>query len=324
MRVSRISKQLLAGAGALALSACGGGGGGGMSFIPSPPVTPTPAPTPTPLPPAQQVTILPQPPVGDFATAGVWTNLYEASSSEQGRFTSIAGTTSSQVSVRYTSSGTYEMKLPGEAFEQLVHRPDISNPAPNDPFLTLSGPEWGRSVTVQYADSGYSYSSMLAWSRPDLDFGFTVDSGVVAFGVPTPTGAVPLSGTASYQGVVSGLTDAKTFDSPSNSWLLLPAGGTVGLNFDFASGSLSGQMALSVSGGMNPISVGNFTFAQTVFSRGSTSYSGKFDTTLPGFNFFNGSFTGPHAEETIGDWAVPFTLDGQNHQAIGAWIAKKP
>jgi len=135
---------------------------------------------------------------------------------------------------------------------------------------------------------------------------------------------VPLSGTASYQGVVSGLTDAKTFDSPSNSWLLLPAGGTVGLNFDFASGSLSGQMALSVSGGMNPISVGNFTFAQTVFSRGSTSYSGKFDTSLPGFNFFNGSFTGPHAEETIGDWAVPFTLDGQNHQAIGAWIAKKP
>ena len=324
-------KRLLAGAGALALSACGGGGGG-MSFIPAPPVAPTPSPTPTPtptatptpLPAAEQVTILPQPPVGEFATAGVWTNLYAASSSEGGRFTAIAGTTSSQVNVRYTSAGTYEVQLPGEFYQQLVHRPDIVNPAPSDPFLTLSGPGWGRSITVQYGNSGYSYSSMLAWSRPDLDFGFTVDSGVVAFGVPTPAAAVPVSGTASYQGLVSGLTDAKTFDSASNSWLLLPAGGSVGLNFDFAAGSLSGQMALSINGGMNPISVGNYSFAQTVFARGSTSYSGKFDTNLPGFNFFNGSFTGPHAEETIGDWAVPFTLDGQNHQAIGAWIAKKP
>ncbi len=212
MTVSQFSRHLLASAGAFALSACGGGGGG-MSFIPSPPVTPAPTPTPTPTPtPAAQVTILPQPSVGDFATAGVWTNLYAASSSEEGRFTSIAGTTSSQVSIRYTSSGTYEVKLPGEAFEQLVHRPDISNPAPNDPFLTLSGPELGRSITVQSGDSGYTYSSLLAWSRPDLDFAFTTDSGVVAFGVPTPAGAVPLTGTASYQGLVSGLTDAKTFD----------------------------------------------------------------------------------------------------------------
>ena len=146
----------------------------------------------------------------------------------------------------------------------------------------------------------------------------------MAFGSPTPAGAMPLSGTASYQGVVSGLTDAKTFDAPSNSWMLLPAGGTVALNFDFAKGSLGGQLALSVNGGMNPISLGTFAFAQTVFSPGSTSYSGKFDTSLSGANFFNGSFTGPNGEETIGDWAVPFTLDGENHQAIGAWIAKRP
>lgn len=323
MTVSRFSKQLLASAGAFALSACGGGGGGGMSFIPSPPVTPTPTPTPTPVPAAVQVTILPHPTVGDFVTAGVWTNFAWAEASEATRFTAIQGVDSNQVHVRYTSNGTYEVQLPGDSFGELSHSATISNPAPDDPFLTLS-PAWRGTLTIQYPHSGYSYSALATWARGDNDFGFTEDLGVVAFGVPTPAGGVPVSGTASYTGLVSGLSDAKTFDPVSSTWLLLPAGGTVGLNFDFASGSLSGQMALSINGGMNPISVGNFNFAQTIFSPGSTNYSGKFDTSLAGFNFFNGSFTGPHAEETIGNWAVPFTLDGQNHQAIGAWIAKKP
>ena len=323
MTVSRFSRHLLASAGAFALSACGGGGGG-MSFIPSPPVTPAPTPTPNPTPtPAAQVTILPQPSVGELAAAGVWTNYGWAAATEATRFTSVEGVNSNQVRVRYTSSGSYEVQLPGDSFGELSHSGTIPNPAPDDPFLTLS-PSWRGGLTIQYPHSGYSFSALATWARGDNDFGFTEDLGVVAFGVPTPAAAIPLTGTASYQGLVSGLTDAKTFDSLSNSWLLLPAGGTVGLNFDFANATLSGQMALSVNGGMNPISVGNFTFAQTIFSRGSTSYSGKFDTSLTGFNFFNGSFTGPHGEETIANWAVPFTFDGENHQAIGAWIAKKP
>jgi hypothetical protein len=34
--------------------------------------------------------------------------------------------------------------------------------------------------------------------------------------------------------------------------------------------------------------------------------------------------TGPHAEELIGAWALPFHYhgDNQDHQAIGAWVAK--
>jgi hypothetical protein len=45
-----------------------------------------------------------------------------------------------------------------------------------------------------------------------------------------------------------------------------------------------------------------------------------------GPNFFLGQFTGPNAQETIGAWALPFIYsdDGQVHQAMGAWIAKKP
>jgi hypothetical protein len=165
---------------------------------------------------------------------------------------------------------------------------------------------------------------MATWARPDLDFAFTTDSGVVAFGQATPASAVPLAGTATYEGVLAGLTDAKYPDPSNGVWGLRNAGGTVTLQFDFARSTLNGSMALSVSGDMNPIAVGTFPFAQTVLGSGTGSYSGKFDTSLAGFNFFNGLLTGPHAEETIGNWGVPFQFDGQTHQANGAWMAKKP
>ena len=313
--------RLLIGAAALALAGCDGGVSTQTSFIPPP--TTTPAPTPAPAPAgASAVTIFPQPVVGQFASAGVWTNLYSATSSETGRFNSIDKNASEPI-IRYNAGGFYEVALPDEDFGALIHDPKILNPAPDDPFLLLFRACCGtRAFTLDNSKAGYSYSAMATWRRNDLDFGYTIDSGVVAFGSFTAGGSIPLSGNASYEGVVAGLTDAKTFDALSNSWLLLPAGGTVELNFDFGKGALAGQLDLSVAGGMNPIPVGTYKFAQTVFSPGSTGYSGTFATTLTGTNFFDGLFTGPNAQETIGRWAVPFQLDGGTHQALGAWMAK--
>jgi hypothetical protein len=120
------------------------------------------------------------------------------------------------------------------------------------------------------------------------------------------------------------------FDGPNRAGI----SGTVDLDFNFAAGSLGGAMSLNLtdaSGGSLPL--GSFNFKETVYSTGSTSYSGKFDSTAAGDNFFLGKFTGPNAEETIGAWALPFILnngnasiiaDHQTHQAFGAWIAKKP
>jgi hypothetical protein len=99
--------------------------------------------------------------------------------------------------------------------------------------------------------------------------------------------------------------------------------GKVALNFAFVAGTLGGSMSIALSSGWGPVPVGDYNFVQTVFSPGSTTYSGRFDTSLSGNNFFLGRFTGPNAEETIGAWAVPFTFGGGTHQAIGAWIAKK-
>jgi hypothetical protein len=100
-------------------------------------------------------------------------------------------------------------------------------------------------------------------------------------------------------------------------------GGSVTLSFDFSKGSLSGsiQPVLSNMVGQTE-SLGTFTFKNTVYSGGA--YSGHFDTTVSGTNGFYGQMTGPHGEELIGAWALPFHYQGDNqdHQAIGAWVAK--
>jgi hypothetical protein len=51
--------------------------------------------------------------------------------------------------------------------------------------------------------------------------------------------------------------------------------------------------------------------------------SGRFDTSQAGINQFSGRFTGPSAQEAIGAWALPLTIDGTPRQAIGAWLAKR-
>ena len=154
-----------------------------------------------------------------------------------------------------------------------------------------------------------------------------------AFGVLTPAGGVPVTGSATYSGTVRGQSDviaSDSFNGPNRAVVE----GSVNLDFNFASGSLTGAMSIGLNDAAgNALGLGTYSFRNTVFGVGSTSYSGKFDTAAAGDNFFLGQFTGPHAEETIGAWALPFILnvgnstieaDHHTHQAFGAWIAKKP
>jgi hypothetical protein len=75
----------------------------------------------------------------------------------------------------------------------------------------------------------------------------------------------------------------------------------------------------------NEYGLGPFEFRETVYSTGSTTFSGKFDTDLPGVNSFSGLFTGPHAEELIGNFAIPYRspINSQVYQADGAFVGKK-
>lgn len=312
-----LSKVLLAST-ALALGACGGGGAS-TAYRPQP--TPPPAPPP-PSPQTQPVTIFANPTPQDYATVGVWANAGDTSGPPYDiQFTSLTKAESSQPKIRYTSDGYYEVQLPGDAYARLIHDPSVSNPTSANTVFAMQS-QLNRSFVISGSrNRGYRYSEMAKWSRPDLDFAQTVDMGFLAFGTPTPAGGVPVAGNASFQGEVLGATDLSA--GACDCGFPISVEGTVALNFDFGAGTLGGSMSMALSSGWGPAPVGDYNFTQTVFSAGSTTYSGRFDTNLSGDNFFLGRFTGPNAEETIGAWAVPFTFGGSTHQAIGAWIAKR-
>jgi hypothetical protein len=99
------------------------------------------------------------------------------------------------------------------------------------------------------------------------------------------------------------------------------------MNFDFAAGKLSGQIApeLQCWNCLWGTPLATSAFTQTVFSKGSTSFSGKFDTTLPGANWFSGIFAGPNAAEAMAKFQAPYVdpFTSANQEMSGVWVAKK-
>jgi hypothetical protein len=289
MSVSTIRPILLATA--FALAGCGGGGGGGLASIPPPPVTPTPTPAPPPA-------IIPA------GTTSQQFTVMGASRSFDGDQTALLGA-ADQLQVRYVqSSNSYEVQLPdSQAWEGIRSVAGSSNNFEGAVALTIRGP-----LNTQY-------SSLFSWSDGATFFGYE------AIGMATPAGSVPVTGNATYSGSIGGSTSESYLDRPVSIF------GGIQLSFDFGRGSLSGSVhpeffsyATYDDYTGTPIS-----FRDTVYSTGSTTFSGKFDTNLPGVNSFSGLFTGPNAQELIGNFALPYRspIDGQNYQADGAFVGAK-
>ena len=327
MRVRQVIR-LLASAGILALTACGGSGG--ESGVAS---TPTPVPAPPPPAPTPPVKIFETPVAGEYASigaslAGPGGNLDTFSTPTA--FGAISTNDSNQAHIRYTTGGFYEVRLPGSDWDRLVHYRGLQDPTSENNYFEPQSTQTNRAyaITRNSRNQGYSYSELGGWgSQAASRWGY------VAFGVLTPSGAMPVTGSASYNGLVSGSSDIMIADNLYGGYVPRAVDGMVALNFDFGGGTLAGSMSLSLGDGMQPLAIGTFAFRDMVFSAGSPTYSGRFDTSAAGQNFFLGRFTGPNAQETIGAWALPFMFtqngtyvhgDGQTHQAFGAWIAKRP
>jgi hypothetical protein len=311
--------HLLAGTAALAfaLAACGGGGGGGRSsFIPQPPVQPPPPPPEQ----GQSATIFPHPVVGEFASVGATA---EQSFIGTGPIGTISTNDADQPHIRFMSDGTYQVLLPGKEWNELLSF------APGN--LLRDTDNNFEAVTSDSKDKGYQYSELALYHSINPQ-----QFGAFAFGSLTPEGDVPITGSATYTGTISGSSDVIGMNAGQSFREI--ATGSVTLSFDFAAGALGGSMSLGLVDEVSDdaLQLGTFDFKDTVFGVGRTSYSGKFDTSAAGDNFFLGRFTGPRGEEVIGAWALPFVLDvgrtgpsnsvitadHEAHQAFGAWIAK--
>lgn len=201
--------------------------------------------------------------------------------------------------VRYVqSSNTYEVQLP--------HSTDWGEIS----YLPTGG---GTPINFTgggahlWLGPGYRYSRIFEWSGGA--------GGYEAIGIATPAGGVPVTGTAAYVGELLGAT---TEIFGTDNW---DVRGAIAMVFDFAHGSLVGRVDPTAM----TYQLGELQFRDTVYSTGSTTFSGSFDTSLAGTNSFSGLFTGPHAEEVIGNFAFPYQspADGKLYQADGAFAATR-
>lgn len=290
-----IRKLLLAGC-ALALAGCGGGGGG-VTSLPRPQPTPTPTPGPVTVPAA----IIPSVTQStNFAAMGL-----------EAAYTS-PDLTSDGFAVAFDSStGLYVMDFPST-------EPGGFYPGPNPP-----GDIWTGNVV---SDGANRYVEVLNPANPDFPLTYTGLAGYragesygwAAFGVETAPGAVPASGTASYDAKIRGWTvDASERIS-----------GDAALSFDFAAGTLSGHISpiLFSDYDWNNYELGRYDFVNTIFGAGSTTFSGEFSHPIFGQNgSFNGMFTGPAAQELMASWTASYRhpLSNSDSTMIGVLVGRR-
>lgn len=285
------------------LGACGGGGGGAGGSGSGIGSTPPPPPAGS-----NAVNIFPSPATQEFIVLG----------------------TGGDLKIRYDAArGIYEVMAGPLPWTALVDDP-LSEPLPGQPnqMFAFAGSGPNESFFIIRAhhsftnpDVKYSYSNIAQWAVTDPGvFGI---GGLSAFGIATPAGGVPVTGSASYNGFLEGFSTVEyQYDS-----FFVPAtvGGSVSLDFDFGSGTLAGLIDPYLDT-FQRYDLPSLAFSNTVFGVGSTNFSGSFATVLSGPNSFSGQFTGPNAQELIGKWAFPFLspIDGALESAAGVWIAKKP
>jgi hypothetical protein len=210
-------------------------------------------------------------------------------------------------------TNTYEILLPGSSIWQALSAGD---PASGDYFTT--GGQNPVIVSQLESPADYRYSSLAAWA-------YNSDAGSLAFGIPTASGDVPVTGSATYTGPIAGHSDETSFDLLGGGEMPGFVNGSISLGFNFGAGTLSGSI--------HPVlytdtehALPTLDFTHTVYSTGSATFSGEFDTNLSGMNAFSGRFTGPAAEELIGGFAFPYKspTDGATYNAAGGFVASKP
>ena len=317
---------------ACALAACGAssGSGGSPPVISNPPPPPPPPPAPPPDPEGPIGLVSNEP----FAVLGISTS-YAGADTSNAQFSPHE---KAEVSLRYRGSdGAYVISIPGYNPGTLATRGYEGSWSNSSAWLSVYGTlnelldgESGRQdavVSLRWPSgplnpsNDLQYTSWGSWGDdPTLNGKAAAGTiGTFAYGIPTPQAEIPTTGSATYQAEIIGETDQAYPDSLYRDYIA----GTAELRFDFAAGLLSGEM--------NPLicpwectSLGTYTFAETVYATGSTTFSGKFSKdgeVIP--SWFEGSFNGPNAAELMARWSAKYDYDGGSFTMGGIWVGKQ-
>lgn len=303
--VASIASTALALCSLAVLGGCGGGGGG-IASAPTP-ALPVQASAPPPT-----VTLAGLKSSQPFATMGV------------SRATPASGPHWDDMAIRYLpAEDTYEVSVPGFSPGKLVPQ----QTALNQTFSKVTsgqGPALQNLSVTTYgpntANRSFTYTSFGSWGgqREGPSAGVKYEAvGEFVYGIPTAPGDVPKSGTASYSAVILG-----GVNSTGNS----DVSGSGTLNFDFLAGTLGGWIDPSFTDAWSTQFLGRYTFKDTVYSSGNTTFSGSFQ--VPGdptaISSFEGRFAGPQGAEVMARWQAPFAIaEGASGTMVGVLIGRK-
>jgi hypothetical protein len=258
------------------LSACGGGGGGNVASTPPPPVAPvTPAPTPsTPTPAPATTTSVP--------SAGKFKSELQGPDRDKFEFDYDA------------PSGIY--RVAGYSFGPADSNSSVAE-AEGGNFRVMEGDPYGDGLIILVNSSNNSrivlnyLSYGLYFTRSGQPVSDQVTMIAFVFGTETPSGSMPLTGSATYRGIVDGVAFGFGGNGGSQERLL---GSTGSLTANFATGSVNTSLSLQA-----PAFAGTLSGSGTI--GGGTSYfdgslSGKLNGVGATGNFLGG-FYGPNAVE---------------------------
>ena len=301
-----------------AISACGGGSTG-SSVTSTPTPNPTPAPTPTPTVftnwqsiPATGVLRLTgstveapytPPAPGALSSAGTFGTVAAGNLTADITYTSGAQTgvyvQGALTSINFTSSD-------GSIKVRLASSPNIVKYAASQSAST-------SLLMLDASAAGYSYMSYGAWAGNLNGTGYTNS---FQGGSVTPSGSVPLTGSAIYTGNSVGYYSTQ-FGTVTE------ATSDVTLAANFGSRTLTYRSSNS-QGGPN-------IFGTLSYSAGSSAFSGTLDARDPINNIglfglsgtANGNFYGPQGQEIAGTFVLHGTV-GSITEYVGSFGAKRP
>lgn len=179
---------------------------------------------------------------------------------------------------------------------------------------------WPRDP--EQPDSQFSYTS---WGRWVQTFEYedppeNLTTGIFVYGNATDPAAIPRTGSASYSGAVVGTSNQYGIHTD--------IAGSVDLLFDFGAGTLAGEMNPTICF-FDCVPLGTYTFIDTVYASGSTTFSGAFSFDGKATDsWFEGLFNGPSAQELMATFSAPFTAyagtDGEMSGTMsGVWLGKR-
>ena len=273
--------------GVLMLSACGGSGGNGeMARMPDPPVQqPEPAPEPEPEP-------MPEPPAPPPDVNTILEGLIEASTVAI-KGDSLNGSLWDIAFLEPVSSLTLsDMRRTGGTLERFDERQGVN----------LARARQGQpGDSFHYFDYGgwleYSYFLLSVWN-PTTDDPFNPSESVFAdvYSGGTAAGTNPLSGSATWHGVVFGV-DGRKGDQRGNVVI-----GDATLTIDDFTRPALDVLFTNLTDTMTNTGRDDMQWSDVPLTGGSFSYKGEPDLRAPGLgvNSLTGRFYGPNHEEVGG------------------------